>query len=149
MKLTNVFAAFKKLLACARQSHVQTIRLQEKLEVGVLSKRWVEECERLLYQMKEFSKTKGKDRLEVVRTMRFVLYSLQRSVSGWLEWIDNLDMMASFSFEELQEINRKLVEMTEDFVEYDVKITGKCAPVKQKTSERAERTERSNIFYVK
>ena len=114
-----------------------------------MSNKWVEECERLLDQMKKLSATEGKDRLEVVRTMRFILYSLQRSVAGWLEWIDNLEIISTFSFEELQEINKKLAEMTEAFVEYDIKITGQCAPAKPKTAKRTEGKERSDVFYVK
>ena len=114
-----------------------------------MSNRWIQECERLLDQMKKLSATEGKDRLEVVRTMSFILYSLQRSVSGWLEWIDNLDIMTSFSFEELQEINKKLAEMTEAFVDYDIKVTGQCAPTKPKTAKKAEGKERSDVFYVK
>ncbi len=114
-----------------------------------MSNRWIQECERLLDQMKKLSATEGKDRLEVVRTMGFILYSLQRSVSGWLEWIDNLDIMTSFSFEELQEINKKLAEMTEAFVDYDIKVTGQCAPTKPKTAKKAEGKERSDVFYVK
>lgn len=121
----------------------------KSLEVKRMSNKWVEECERLLEQMKMLSATEGKDRLEVVRTMRFVLYSLQRSVSGWLEWIDNLEIMSTFSFEELQEINKKLAEMTEAFVEYDIKITGECAPAKPKTAKRTEGKEKSDVFYVK
>ena len=121
----------------------------KNLEVKRMSNKWVEECERLLEQMKKLSGTEGKDRLEVVRTMRFVLYSLQRSVSGWLEWIDNLEIMSTFSFEELQEINKKLAEMTEAFVEYDIKITGECAPAKLKTAKRTEEKEKSDMFYVK
>ena len=122
---------------------------KEHSEVEAMSNKWVEECERLLDQMKKLSATEGKDRLEVVRTMRFILYSLQRSVSGWLEWIDNLEIMSTFSFEELQEINKKLGEMTKAFVEYDVKITGQCAPAKPKTAKRTEGKERSDVFYVK
>ena len=115
----------------------------------MMSNKWVEECERLLDQMNKLSTAEGKDRLEVVRSMRFILYSLQRSVSGWLEWIDNLEIMSTFSFEELQEINKKLNDMTKAFVEYDVKITGQCAPSKPKTAKRAEGKERSDVFYVK
>ena len=119
------------------------------LEVKRMSNKWVEECERLLEQMKKLSGTEGKDRLEVVRTMRFVLYSLQRSLSGWLEWIDNLEIMSTFSFEGLQEINKKLAEMTEAFVEYDIKITGQCEPAKPKTAKRTEGKDKSDVFYVK
>ena len=46
-------------------------------------------------------------------------------------------------------INKKLAEMTEAFVEYDIKITGQCEPAKPKTAKRTEGKDKSDVFYVK
>ena len=50
---------------------------------------------------------------------------------------------------ERQKLYGKLTEMTEAFVEYDIKITGQCAPAKPKNAKRTEGKERSDVFYVK
>jgi len=85
--------------------------------------KWAQDCERILRKIKS-AKVKGKDRLDMVRTISFTLFALQRSVTGWMEWVDNPDIMAKFSLEELKEINKNLAELVCAFVEYDAKITG-------------------------
>lgn len=60
----------------------------------------------------------------MVRTIRFTILALQRSVTGWMQWADNPDIMAQFSLDELVEINRNLANLVSAFVNYDAKITG-------------------------
>jgi len=117
--------------------------------------KWVQDCERILETIKKSAEVEGKDRLDMVRLIRFTILALQRSVTGWMEWANNPDIMARFSLEELKEINKTLAELVCAFVEYDAKITGKTEMGLRKTEDRTERTltrklqEKKDIFYVK
>ncbi len=120
-----------------------------------MSANWVQDCKTILEQIKKLENVKGQDRLDMVRTIRFTLHAVQRSVSGWLQWADNPDIMANFSLKELQEINKNLAKLTRSFVEYDAKITSlteKDLTAKEKKARR-ELTERkkdkTEVFYVK
>lgn len=111
-----------------------------------MSERWVKGCERILEEIKRQSYAKDKDRLELVRLMRFTLNALHRSVLGWLGWVNNPDVMAEFSLEELKEMNDNLIKFTESFIEYDVKVTSK-GPKKIEEALRVGEEEREG-FYV-
>jgi len=120
-----------------------------------MSGRWVQDCKTILDQIKKLEDVEGQDRLDMVRMIRFTLHALQRSVSGWLQWADNPDIMANFSLEELLEINKNLAKLTRSFVEYDAKITSvteKDLTAKEKEARRelAERArDKTEVFYVK
>ena len=107
--------------------------------------------ERIIEQLKQLEETKGKDRLEMVRSLRFVLGVLQRSLVGWTQWVGNPDIMTIFTQEDLENMTKKLSEFTRSFVEYDLKMTrlgaekGLKAPKKATTKSNEDRTER---FYV-
>jgi hypothetical protein len=58
--------------------------------------------------------------------MRSILYTLQRSVSGWMKWINNQDVMARFSLEELKTMSRDLTKLTQTFIEYDCEIASRA-----------------------
>ncbi len=118
--------------------------------------KWVQDCERILDRMKKSVKVEGQDRLDMVRMIRFSLFALQRSATGWMEWANNPDIMAQFSLEELKEINETLIELVSAFVEYDAKITGQTETELRKkvdsTIEKAitKKTKtKEDIFYVK
>ena len=121
----------------------------------LMSGKWVQDCERILDQIKKSADVKGKDRLDMVRMIRFTLFALQRSVTGWLEWGNNPDVMANFSLEELQEINKTLAKLVCTFVEYDAKITGHTEMELRKREDKTRRELRKKaqgkkeIFYVK
>ena len=115
---------------------------------------WVQECKRILDQIKNIQDINGKDRLDMVKTISFILYALQRSVSGWIEWVENPEVMASFSLEELKEMNRNLANLTQPFIEYDCDITSR---VQRDLTIRGPKTpsestkkskEKTGIFYV-
>lgn len=120
-----------------------------------MSSSWVQECKRILEQIKKLENMEGQDRLDMVRRIRFIIFALQRSLSGWTEWVDNPDVMASFSLEELKEISRNLAGLTQSFVEYDSKITSKTykdfaieEPEKlSKSTKKAK--DKTRIFYIK
>jgi len=118
--------------------------------------KWAQDCERILNEIKKSAKIEGQDRLEMVRLIRFTLFALQRSVTGWMEWANNPDVMAQFSLEELKEINKNLAELVCAFVEYDAKITGQAEMELRKrediTTEKASPKKaqgKEDIFYVK
>lgn len=116
-----------------------------------MSEGWVRVSERIIEQLKKLEETKGKDRLEMVRSLRFVLGVLQRSLVGWTQWVGNPDIMTIFSQDDLENMTKTLAEFTRSFVEYDLKMTslgakkGLKAPKKVTKKPKKDRTER---FYV-
>ena len=92
--------------------------------VFLMEGRWVNDCQRILDEIKNSAKVEGHDRLDLVRSIRFTILALQRSVTGWMQWADNPDIMAQFSLDELAEINKNLADLVCAFVDYDAKITG-------------------------
>lgn len=117
-----------------------------------MSEGWVQTSEELLEQTRKFSAKKDKDRLDLVQSMRFSLYALHRSLIGWMNWVNNPDIMAAFEKEELDEMNRRITEFTESFIKYDVEVTQlgseKNLAAKRPTHEPATRRSLEDIFYV-
>lgn len=130
------------------------LTLRDRIEVKALSKGWVQVCEEILEQIKKFSEKKEQDRLDLVQSMRFSLYALHRSILGWMNWVNNPDIMASFKQEELDEMNKRLTEFIRGFIEYDIDITEKGADrnlAAQKARREAEEGARrgpEDIFYI-
>ena len=126
-----------------------------QFEVTSMSGNWIQDCKRILDQIKRMEDVKGQDRLDLVRNIRFTLHALQRSGSGWIEWVDNPDIMANFSLEELLEINKNLAKITRSFIEYDAEITSLTekdltAKEKKARKELTEKTkDKTEVFYVK
>ena len=116
-----------------------------------MSEGWVRVSERIIDQLKRLEDTEDKDRLELVRSLRFVLGVLQRSLIGWTQWVGNPDIMTIFSQEDLEKMTKTLAEFTRSFVEYDLKMTslgvkkGLKSPKKVEKKKKEDRTER---FYV-
>ncbi len=114
--------------------------------------KWVNDCQRILDEIQKSAKVEGHDRLDLMRTIRFTLIALQRSVTGWMQWADNPGIMAQFSLDELTEINKNLADLVCAFVDYDANITGS----QEKKIEKKIRKENimgsqetKDIFYVK
>jgi hypothetical protein len=119
-----------------------------------MSEGWVETCATILEQIQKMSEKKDKDRLDVVQSMRFSLYALHRSILGWLNWVNNPDIMVSFNHEELEAMNKKIVGFIEDFIKYDIEVTEKGASkniaaqkARREAEERARRSP-EDIFYI-
>ena len=126
------------------------------IDVIFMTGKWVQDCERILDRIKKSTKVEGQDRLDMVRMIRFTLFALQRSMTGWMEWANNPDIMAKFSLEELKEINKTLAELVCAFVEYDAKITGQTEMGLRKRADMMvgkaltkKTQEKKDIFYVK
>ena len=114
--------------------------------------RWINDCQMILNEIKKSEKVEGQDRLDMVRTIRFTILALQRSVTGWIQWADNPDIMAQFSLDELTEINKNLADLVCAFVDYDAKITGSQEKkiekkIRKETIKKPQ--EEKDIFYVK
>jgi len=119
--------------------------------VWLMERRWVNDCQRILNEIKKSEKVEGHDRLDMVRTIRFTILALQRSVTGWMQWADNPDIMAQFSLDELTEINKNLADLVCAFVDYDAKITGSQEKkiekkIRKETIKKPQ--EAKDIFYV-
>jgi hypothetical protein len=115
-----------------------------------LSERWIQLSEKILDQIKRLEKAKEMDRLELVRSMRFILSGLQRSLLGWMQWVDNPDIMTTFTQEDLEKMNKKLSEFTRSFIEYDLEATmlGAQKGLKTKKKVKTKKEERAETFYV-
>jgi hypothetical protein len=91
-----------------------------------MSGHWVKDCKHLLDEIKKLEDNPQPDRLDMVRKISFTLYALQHSLGGWIEWVSNPNMMASFSLGELKDISTNLAKLTETFVEYDCTVTSRA-----------------------
>lgn len=89
-----------------------------------MSENWVKVSERIVDQMKQLENTEGKDRLELVRSLRFVLNVLQRSLVGWMQWVNNPGIMSIFSQKDLERMTKELSMFGQSFVKYDMEMTG-------------------------
>ena len=118
-----------------------------------MSERWIRSSERLLDQIKSLEEVKGKDRLELVRSVRFMLGALQRSLMGWTQWVNNPDIMTRFTKEDLEKMNKSLSKFVRSFIEYDLEATKLGAERgliarRRVERKRKEREERAEVFYV-
>ena len=77
----------------------------------------------VLKRLKNFTLKKKRDRLDMLKSIRYSIQALQRSLMGWWQWATSPEMMANFRPKELQEIDRTIMEFTRTFIEYDVKMT--------------------------
>lgn len=88
-----------------------------------MSEGWLQECRQYLKMLEEMGSAKDQDRLDLVRSMRTALSAINHSLWGWIQYVNNPDIMGKFTREELEEMNHTLHEFTRNFIEYDVKIT--------------------------
>jgi len=114
-----------------------------------LSSGWIQSCQKILERIKDLEKIKEKDRLEYVRSIRFMLGALQRSLLGWMQWVNNPDVMTRFTEEELSEINKRMTEFTRAFIEYDLEVTKKGAEKGLEITRRTQREVRGReVIYI-
>jgi len=84
---------------------------------------WIQECRQYLKVLEELVSTKDRDRLDLVRSVRTALSALNHSLWGWIQYVNNPDIMGKFTREELEEIDKSINEFAHNFIEYDLKIT--------------------------
>lgn len=116
-----------------------------------MSERWITTSEKILEQIKKLEETKGKDRLELVRSISFLLSVLQRSLLGWMQWVNSPEIMTRFSQKDLEDMNKRLSEFTCSFIEYDLDATklGAQKGLKARKVVRKKKEERRpETFYV-
>ena len=116
-----------------------------------LSERWIDVSEKILDQIKTMEKAKDKDRLELVRALRFMLNALQRSLLGWMQWVNNPDIMTRFTQDDLEKMNKKIADFTRSFIKYDLEATksGAQRGLKEKKKlKKKKKEERDDVFYV-
>jgi hypothetical protein len=115
-----------------------------------LSEKWIKGSEKILDQIRRLEEAKERDRLELVRSIRFMLSVLHRSLLGWMNWVNNPDMMTRFTKEDLEKMTKKLSEFTRSFIEYDLEATrlGDQRGLKARKRARKKKGERAEIFYV-
>ncbi len=119
-----------------------------------LSEGWIKASERTLERIRKFLEKKDMDRLELIQSMRFILLALHRSLLGWMNWVNNPDIMVSFDKEELAEMNRKLGGFVQEFIKYDIEVTkqgaiksGIVVEARREAEERARRGT-GETFYI-
>ena len=115
-----------------------------------MSEGWIKVSERILNQLKRLENTEGKDRLELVKSLRFVLNVLQRSLIGWTQWVNNPDIMTIFSQKDLENMTETLSEFTHSFIKYDMEMTSLGVKKGLKTAKKVtkKKEERPERFYV-
>lgn len=112
-----------------------------------MGERWIRDSKKILKQIEELEKIEGRDRLELVRSTRFMLGVLERSLIGWMQWVVNPDIMAKFSQEELKGISSNISKFVRLFIEYDLEITKLGAQKGLKAKKKRER-ETTETRYV-
>ena len=84
---------------------------------------WIQRSEYILKQLRGLMENPDQDRLELVRVMRFSFGALGQSLAGWMQWFSSPEIMSSFSKEELEEMTRKITDLVEQFIIYDIETT--------------------------
>jgi len=115
-----------------------------------LSERWIQVSEKILEQIKRLEEAKERDRLDLVGSLSFMLSVLHRSLLGWMQWANTPDVMARFTQEDLEKMNKKLSEFTRSFIKYDLEVTklGTQRGLKARKAVKKKKEERPEVFYV-
>jgi hypothetical protein len=116
--------------------------------MSFLSEKWINASKKLLNELKRLEETKERDRLDLVRSLRLTLYALQRSLMGWMQLANNPDMLTRFTHEDLEEINKKLLQFSHAFIEYDLEATKLGTKKGLKTGKKDKKRKDREMFYV-
>lgn len=84
---------------------------------------WIQTSREVLKRLRELQEIPSADRLDLLKSMNYSLRAIERSIVGWLEWINNPNLMANFSLEEIREMHRTILDFAIKFLEYDIKVT--------------------------
>lgn len=114
--------------------------------MNTVGERWIRECTEHLKQIREGLAEEAPDRLDLVRMMHGALLALNHSVWGWLQYVNNPDIMGKFARDELNEFSDALNKFAEEFIEYDIKVTK--AGMAKGLREMKQREKSRQHFYV-
>lgn len=84
---------------------------------------WTQRSQQTLDKLREIREQEDQDRLELVKSMRYAFGALGQSLAGWMQWVNSPEIMSTFTQEELEEMSNIIMDMVEEFIEYDMKIT--------------------------
>ncbi len=106
-----------------------------------MGEKWIQGCERILDEIKTMESLENRDRLDLVRSIRFALEALNYSLAGWMQWINNPEVCSEFNQVELEDIDKNLTTLVKSFLEYDIRISneGFQKNVEKKTEESTNR----------
>ena len=107
---------------------------------------WIKECNNFLTQLKKYTSSEEPDRLELVRSMHWALLAINHSTLGWLQYVNNPDIMSMFDREELNIITENLNKFAESYIGYDIEITKKG--IQKGLKERKQKEQKTQSFYV-
>ena len=110
-----------------------------------MGEQWIEECNEYLKLIRERT-AEEPDRLEAVRSMHAALMAINHSTLGWLQYVNNPDIMSLFDLEELSEIRRTLNEFAEAYILNDIEVTRKG--IRKGMDVAKQDGEASQPFYV-
>ena len=111
-----------------------------------LNVNWVERSQKTLEQLRMLRAKKDPDRLDQVRTMRFGFITLGQSLAGWMQWVNSPEVMANFTKEELEEMGGKLLDMVENWIEYDIDVTDEG--MRKGVEKQRDQDQQGNHFVI-
>lgn len=115
-------------------------------EANEMGERWIQECDEFLRRIRDSPTAEAPDRLELVRSTHTALLAINHSTLGWLQYVNNPDIMSLFDLEELKEIRHTLNEFAEAYVMNDIEVTKKGMKKGNNVAKQDEDT--SQPFYV-
>lgn len=108
---------------------------------------WVDECNRYLEQIKAALDMENPDRLDLVRSMQRAILAINHSIFGWLQYVNNPDIMSRFRQDELYKISEALNKFAKVFIEHDIEVTKKGMEKGLKEIKQEQEGDRQP-FYV-
>ena len=111
-----------------------------------MGEQWIQECNEFLRRIRDSPTAEAPDRLELVRSMHTALLAINHSTLGWLQYVNNPDIMSLFDLGELTEIRRTITEFAEAYVLNDIEVTEKGMKKGMKMAKQEEKA--SQHFYV-
>jgi hypothetical protein len=111
-----------------------------------MGEQWIRECNTFLEQIRESIAMGSPDRLDLVRSMHRALFAINHSILGWLQYVNNPDVMSRFTRDELNEISDALNKFAETFIVHDIEVTKKG--MEKGLGEFREEDREQQPFYV-
>ena len=113
-----------------------------------MGEQWIRECNSFLEQIRESMALEDPDRLDLVRSMQRALVAINHSILGWLQYVNNPDIMSRFEREELEKINGALNKFAEAFIEHDIEVTKSGMAKGLSELKQREEEDGRQPFYV-